>query len=80
MRFFCCAVSPHDYILILQDEEVQSTEMLLRKYFHLGFPYMEILAFLSKFHEILLNLRQIKCLLSAMGLSRRRKQLSVRDS
>ena len=75
--FFCCAVSPHDYIPILQDEEVQSTEMLLRKYFHLGFPYMEILAFLSKFHGIVLSLRQIKRLLRAMGLSRRRESNSV---
>ena len=65
---FCChAVTPHEYIPAMEGE-IQTREILLRKYFNLGFSYMEILVFLSKFHGIMLSLRQLKRLLRAMRL------------
>ena len=74
---FCChAVTPHDYILAIEGE-IQPREILLRKYFNLGFSYMEILAFLSKFHGIVLSLRQLKCLLRAIRLRRRTESNSI---
>ena len=57
--------------------EIQTREILLRKYFNLGFSYMEILVFLSKFHGIMLSLRQLKHLLRAMRLRRRTEGNSV---
>ena len=57
--------------------EIQTREILLRKYFNLGFSYMEILVFLSKFHRIMLSLRQLKRLLRAMRLCRRTEGNSV---
>ena len=60
----------HDYIPVLEDGE-ETREGLIRKYFNLGFPYHEILVFLSKFHGIMLSLRHVKRLLKTMGLRRR---------
>ena len=60
----------HDYIPVLEDGE-ETREGLIRKYFNLGFPYHEILVFLSKFHGIMLSLRHLKRLLKTMGLRRR---------
>ena len=65
--FYCHSVTPHESM----EGEIQTREILLRKYFNLGFSYMEILLFLSKFHGIMLSLRQLKRLLRAMRLRRR---------
>ena len=59
------------------EEEIQTREVLLRKYFNLGFSYLEIIVFLSKFHGIVLSLRQLKRLLKAMRLCRRTEGNSV---
>ena len=67
--FYCHSVTPHEYIPAMEGE-IQTRETLLRKYFNLGFSYMEILLFLSKFHGIMLSLRQLKRLLRAMKLRR----------
>ena len=64
------AMPLHDYITVLEDGE-ETREGLIRKYFNLGFPYHEILVFLSKFHGIMLSLRHLKRLLKTMGLRRR---------
>ena len=60
-------------------EDFASREDLVQRYFDLGFPYQEILVFLSKYHEIILSLRQFKRLLKAMGLGRRERYSSVQQ-
>ena len=57
MYSFCCrAVTPHEYIPAMEGQgEIQTREILLRKYFNLGFSYTEILLLLSKFHGIMLS-------------------------
>ena len=57
MYSFCCrAVTPHAYIPAMEGQgEIQTREILLRKYFNLGFSYTEILLLLSKFHGIMLS-------------------------
>ena len=66
----CSAVSPYEYIPAIGDD-VQPRESLIRRYFCLGFTYLEILVFLSKYHGIELSLRQLKRLLRRMRLYRR---------
>ncbi len=66
----------HEYIPISESGE-RSREEYVQTYFNLGFPYEEILVFLSKFHGIVLSLRQLKRILKAMGLQRRKIRSSV---
>ena len=72
----CFAVTLHEYLPLLELGE-GSRESYIQKYFNLGFPYEEILVFLSKFHAIILSLRQLKRLLKTMGLRRRKVCSSV---
>ena len=71
----CYAMPLHDYIPVL-DNVFEPREDLARKYFHLGFPYDQILVFLSKFYGIVLSLRHLKRLLKSLGLRRRMKHSS----
>lgn len=52
---------------------------LIEHYFHLGFDYSEILGFLLLCHGIQISLRQLKRILSAKGLYRRRDYSSPVD-
>ena len=52
---------------------------LIEHYFHLGFDYSEILGFLLLCHGIQISLRQLKRILSAKGLYRRRAYSSSVD-
>ena len=70
------AINLHEYLPVSQHGEA-SRAIFIQKYFNLGFPYEEILAFLSKFHGIILSLRQLKRLLRSMGLRRRKVHSSV---
>jgi hypothetical protein len=72
----CFAVTLHEYLPLSELGE-GSRESYIQKYFNLGFPYEEILVFLSKFHGIILSLRQLKRLLKTMGLRRRKVCSSV---
>ena len=72
----CFAMNLHEYIPISESGE-RSREEYVQTYFNLGFPYEEILVFLSKFHGIVLSLRQLKRILKAMGLQRRKIRSSV---
>ena len=49
----------------------RSRKRLIEEYFHLGFGYVEILAFLCIVHGIQLSLRHLKRILFSMGLRRR---------
>ena len=64
----CDAILP-SYIPAIQANHVQRYD-LIRKYFHLGFNYAEILAFLILTHGIQLSLRQLKRVLRSQGLFR----------
>ena len=64
----CAAVLPA-YILSIQLNNVQRDD-LIRRYFHLGLNYAEILAFLILSHGIRLSLRQLKRILRSQGLFR----------
>ena len=66
----CAAILP-SYIPVIQANHVQRDD-LIRKYFHLGFNYAEILTFLILTHGIRLSLRQLKRVLRSQGLFRRR--------
>ena len=49
---------------------------IVESYFHLGFDYTEILLYLVLFHSISLSLKQLKRVLKAKGLGRRRRNPS----
>lgn len=49
------------------------------EYFHLGFSYMEILAFLASCHGVALSIRQLKRILRRHGLGRRVNGSEVED-
>ena len=66
----------HKYIPISESGE-RSREEYVQTYFNLSFPYEEILVFLSKFHGIVLSLRQLKQILKEMGLQRCKIRSSV---
>ena len=57
------------YIPSIQLNNVQRDD-LIRRYFHLGLNYAEILAFLILSHGIRLSLRQLKRILRSQGLFR----------
>ena len=51
----------------------------VERYFRLGFDYTEILLYLMLFHGTSLSLRQLKRLLKAKGLGRRRNPSDLRE-
>ena len=67
----CAGVRLPNYIPTLQDYSGRRND-IIENYFHLGLEYSEILLFLGLFHGITLSLRQLKRLLKAKGLGRRR--------
>ena len=81
----CAGVRLPNYIPTLQDYSGRRNDIIenyfhhndndndiIENYFHLGLEYSEILLFLGLFHGITLSLRQLKRLLKAKGLGRRR--------
>ncbi|XP_068698743.1 uncharacterized protein [Montipora foliosa] len=74
----CAGVRLPNYIPTLQDYSGRRND-IIENYFHLGLEYSEILLFLGLFHGITLSLRQLKRLLKAKGLGRRRNPSDLRE-
>lgn len=73
-RFFRhvnCVLPP--YIPALQRGDLDRNS-LIERYFHLDFDYVEILASLLLLHGFSLSIRQLKRILSQLGLRRRKNQ------
>ena len=51
----------------------------IKKYFYDGYSYLEIIKFLSKYHDISISLRQLHRILRNMGLFRRKKHSNVNE-
>ncbi|XP_022784402.1 uncharacterized protein LOC111324984 [Stylophora pistillata] len=73
----CDGVRLPNYIPTLQ-EHPAGRDDLIESYFHLGLEYTEIL-FLVVSHDINLSLRQLKRILKAKGLGRRRNASDLRE-
>lgn len=67
-----------NYIPTLQEHPAERDD-LIESYFHLGLKYTEILLFLVFSHGINLSLRQLKRILKANGLGRRRNASDLRE-
>ena len=74
----CYGVRLANYIPTLQ-EYPAGRDDLIESYFHLGLEYTEILLFLVISHGINLSLRQLKRILKAKGLGRRRNPSDLRE-
>ena len=74
----CDGVRLANYIPTLQ-EYPAGRDDLIESYFHLGLEYTEILLFLVFSHGINLSLRQLKRILKAKGLGRRRNASDLRE-
>ena len=74
----CGSVLP-GYIPSLVDDGNTPREVLIEEYFKAGLNYSEISAFLFLVHGVLLSVRQLKRILKAMGLQRRRNPSDVND-
>ena len=73
----CDSVRIANYVLTLQ-EYPAGRDDLIESYFHLGLEYTEILWFLVFSHGINLSLRQLKRILKAKELGRRRNASDLR--
>ena len=49
----------------------------VKKYFYDGYSYLEIIKFLSKYHDIFISLRQLYRILGNLGLFRRKQHSNV---
>jgi len=61
-----------EYLPASQSNIITDRDTLVEKYFNLGLNYAEILAFLLTYHAIKLSLRQLKRILRAKNLRRRK--------
>ena len=78
MMSTCDGVRLANHIPILQGYPAGRDD-LIESYFHLGLEYTEILLFLVFSHGINLSLRQLKRILKAKGLGRRRNASDLRE-
>ena len=60
-----------DRCLILDSNSGITRNDIIRQYFNVGFSYLEIIAFLRKYHDEHISVRQLNRILRSMGLRRR---------
>ena len=75
-----CGTDMMDSLDYLPLRATYRRDEIIREYFHLGFDYNDIVAFLYVYHDVNLGVRQLKRILQRYNLRRRKGKHSPEDS
>lgn len=79
LLFFLLPCGSVPFYLPVLLSTAQDRDVLIVRYFELGFAYTEILAFLVVYHDIQISLRQLKRILSSHRCYRRINHSDIAD-